>query len=99
MRRPRAFGRSAGSRQSIRCNPQVRRPSAQRGLLMRGFRRITRIALATTIVASGMTVVAADAQGASIGVSVRGVRIAEVYFDSPGPDNVSNKSLNGEWVK
>jgi hypothetical protein len=46
-----------------------------------------------------MTVAAADAHGAAIGVSVRGVRIVEIYFDSPGPDNVSNKSLNGEWVK
>ncbi|HEY2297188.1 MAG TPA: lamin tail domain-containing protein [Jatrophihabitans sp.] len=66
---------------------------------MRDFWRITRIALVSTIVASGMTVAAADAHGAAIGVSVRGVRIVEIYFDSPGPDNVSNKSLNGEWVK
>ncbi|GAA3153093.1 lamin tail domain-containing protein [Streptomyces rameus] len=28
-----------------------------------------------------------------------GVRIHHVWFDSPGSDNRSNKSLNGEWVQ
>ncbi|MEU3413694.1 MULTISPECIES: lamin tail domain-containing protein [unclassified Streptomyces] len=28
-----------------------------------------------------------------------GVRIHHVWFDSPGKDNRSNKSLNGEWVQ
>jgi Lamin Tail Domain len=27
------------------------------------------------------------------------IRIAKVYFDSPGADYGSNKSLNAEWVK
>ncbi|TDC89591.1 lamin tail domain-containing protein [Actinomadura sp. 7K507] len=27
------------------------------------------------------------------------VQIYRVYFDSPGSDNRSNKSLNGEWVQ
>ncbi len=28
-----------------------------------------------------------------------GVRIHHVWFDSPGSDNRSNTSLNGEWVQ
>ncbi|MEU7086399.1 lamin tail domain-containing protein [Streptomyces achromogenes] len=28
-----------------------------------------------------------------------GVKIHHVWFDSPGSDNRSNKSLNGEWVQ
>ncbi|MFF9022803.1 lamin tail domain-containing protein [Streptomyces eurythermus] len=28
-----------------------------------------------------------------------GVKIHHVWFDSPGTDNRSNKSLNGEWVQ
>ena len=28
-----------------------------------------------------------------------GIRIATIYFDSPGSDSGSNSSLNGEWVK
>ncbi|CAL9293354.1 lamin tail domain-containing protein [Streptomyces sp. SudanB182_2057] len=28
-----------------------------------------------------------------------GVKIHRVWFDSPGSDNRSNKSLNGEWVQ
>ncbi|MCP9964010.1 lamin tail domain-containing protein [Actinomadura madurae] len=38
-------------------------------------------------------VMAAPAEAASP------VQIYRVYFDSPGSDNRSNKSLNGEWVQ
>ena len=27
------------------------------------------------------------------------MKIPQIYFDSPGSDNGSNKSLNAEWVK
>jgi hypothetical protein len=28
-----------------------------------------------------------------------GIRISEIFFDSPGADNGSNSSLNGEWIR
>jgi hypothetical protein len=27
------------------------------------------------------------------------MQISEIYYNSPGPDNGSNRSLNGEWVQ
>jgi hypothetical protein len=32
-------------------------------------------------------------------VSFGAIRIAKIYFDSPGSDNGSNSSLNAEWIK
>jgi len=54
------------------------------------------------ILATGTAVVAAVA---TIGVTavpaeaVSTVQIYRVYYDSPGKDTGSNKSLNGEWVQ
>jgi hypothetical protein len=33
------------------------------------------------------------------GHSASGIRISEINFDSPGPDDGGNASLNGEWVQ
>jgi len=66
---------------------------------MRYVWQIARLLCAVIVAAGGITVVAADAQASSVPVAKRGVKIIEIWFDSPGPDNVSNKSLNGEWVK
>ena len=46
---------------------------------------------AAAVMALGL--MAAPAEAASA------VQIYRVYFDSPGKDNRSNKSLNGEWVQ
>ena len=37
--------------------------------------------------------------GSAGGPSTSGVKIVQIYFDSPGSDSGSNKSLNAEWVK
>lgn len=50
-------------------------------------------ALTTTAVAATLAVVAAP--GAEAAGSVH---IAKIYYDSPGSDTRTNKSLNGEWV-
>jgi len=34
----------------------------------------------------------------SVSATGGSIQIAEVYYNSPGVDNGSNKSLNGEWV-
>jgi hypothetical protein len=68
---------------------------------MPSFWRIARLMVATSLAATALTVVIADTAHASSTppVATGGVRIAEIYFDSVGPDNGSNQSLNGEWVK
>lgn len=65
------------------------------------FWRIARLMVATSLAATALNVVLADSANASSTppVATSGVRIAEIYFDSAGPDNGSNQSLNGEWVK
>ena len=37
--------------------------------------------------------------GSGSGSSTSGVKIVQIYFDSPGPDDHSNASLNAEWVQ
>lgn len=37
--------------------------------------------------------------GGGGGSSLRGVRLAVIFFNSPGPDTGTNRSLNGEWVR
>ena len=68
---------------------------------MRFVSQIARIVCATIVALGGITIAATGAHAATTTtpVATRGVRIVEIWFDSPGPDNVSNKSLNGEWVK
>lgn len=46
---------------------------------------------AATVAAVGLLAVPAEAASA--------VQIYRVYYNSPGTDNRSNKSLNGEWVQ
>ena len=68
---------------------------------MPNFWRIARLVVATSLAATALNIVLADSANASSTppVATRGVRIAEIYFDSAGPDNGSNQSLNGEWVR
>jgi hypothetical protein len=68
---------------------------------MPNFWRIARLMVATSLAATAINVVLADSAHASSTppVATSGVRIAEIYFDSAGPDNGSNRSLNREWVK
>jgi hypothetical protein len=67
---------------------------------MRAVGNIARILCASIVAAGGITVAAAGAHAAPRGpVAKRGVQIVEIWFDSPGPDNGTNKSRNGEWVK
>jgi hypothetical protein len=66
---------------------------------MRYLWPIMRVVCAVAVAAGGLTLAATSAQASAVPVASHGVKIVEVYFDSPGPDNVSNKSLNGEWVK
>ena len=60
--------------------------------------RLTRLMLATTLAAGALIVQGTSAHATPPPVARHGVRIVEIYFDSPGPDNATNKSLNGEWV-
>jgi hypothetical protein len=71
----------------------------EEGPVMRYVWQIARILCAVVVAAGGITIAAAGAHASTPVVAKRGVQIVEVWFDSPGPDNVSNKSLNGEWVK
>src|SRR6476660_2232042 len=66
---------------------------------MRSLSRSIGFVLATAVAAGAMTVAATSAHASTMSVSKGGVRIVEIYFDSTGPDNTSNKGLNGEWVK
>ncbi|MGW3495513.1 lamin tail domain-containing protein [Streptomyces sp. NPDC001020] len=50
-------------------------------------------ALAGAVALAGTAVLATPAQAAS------GVTIYHVWYDSPGKDDRSNKSLNAEWVQ
>jgi len=50
-------------------------------------------ALAGAVALTGTALLATPAQAAG------GVTIYHVWFDSPGSDNRSNKSLNAEWVQ
>ena len=63
------------------------------------FSRIMRIIVVGAVAAGALTVGTAGAHAAAPGVATRGVRIAEIYFDSAGPDDGSNRSLDREWVK
>jgi hypothetical protein len=60
---------------------------------------IMRALCAVAVAAGGITAAAAGAHASTPPVARHGVTIVEIWFDSPGPDNVSNKSLNGEWVQ
>jgi hypothetical protein len=66
---------------------------------MRHLWQIMRVLCAAAVAAGGITLAAAGAQASTLPVATHGVKIVEIYFDSPGPDNASNTSLNGEWVK
>lgn len=55
-------------------------------------RRVAAVACAVAVVGG---LAAAPAQAAAKPAKVR---IAKVYYDSPGPDRGSNSSLNHEWV-
>ena len=52
--------------------------------------------LAGSLVPAGMSVSSAAAPRA---VATGGVKIVQIYFDSPGSDTGSNASLDAEWVK
>jgi len=70
---------------------------------MRSQHRI-RIALGTVAAATLVAVLAvgpaqaAPAARTAAPSALGGVRIVKIFFDSPGPDNRSNASLNSEWV-
>ena len=53
---------------------------------------LARAALATALCLSGVVATAAPAQAAPA------VKIAKIYYDSPGSDRGGNLSLNGEYV-
>jgi hypothetical protein len=54
---------------------------------------------AAALAASVVTAIPAGAAGSSLHRAARsGVRITAIYFNSPGRDNGSNKSLDAEWV-
>jgi hypothetical protein len=60
------------------------------------MRKITGLwaALAGIVMALGLVVMS----GAPAQAAYR-IQISEIYYNSPGPDNGSNTSLNGEWVQ
>lgn len=53
--------------------------------------------LGTTLIAAG-TVAAALVAAPSPAYAASPVRIAKIYYDSPGSDTRSNTSLNGEYI-
>lgn len=57
------------------------------------MRKILATGAAVVATAATVGVLAAPAEAASA------VQIYRVYYDSPGSDNRSNSSLNGEWVQ
>jgi hypothetical protein len=58
--------------------------------------RLYRLAVAITVCASAAVAIPGPASAAP---STGGVKIVRIYFDSPGSDSGSNKSLNAEWVQ
>ena len=54
--------------------------------------RLVRSVLVGTLVAGGLLAVAPSASAAPC------VRIYRIYYNSPGKDDRSNKSLNAEWI-
>lgn len=61
-------------------------------------RTITRLALAAATAATLIAGPAVAAQAAPARATPR-VAISEIFYNSPGSDNRSNASLNGEWVQ
>ncbi|MEV6811533.1 lamin tail domain-containing protein [Micromonospora sp. NPDC051296] len=57
-------------------------------------RRLLGLVAALAVAVSGSLAVATPAQAAT-----PAIEITKVYYDSPGVDNRSNKSLNAEWVR
>ncbi|MGH2555295.1 MAG: lamin tail domain-containing protein [Actinomycetota bacterium] len=57
------------------------------------MKRIVRVALVGAMVAAGLLAVQPSASAAPC------VRISKIWYDSPGTDRGSNKSLNAEWVR
>jgi hypothetical protein len=55
--------------------------------------------LATVLVTLAAAGPASAGQAAPPAPALGGVRIVAIYFDPPGPDNRTNRSLNGEWVQ
>ena len=56
--------------------------------------KIRLLGLLSALVVGVSTLVAAPAQAAT-----PAVQLTKIYYDSPGVDNRTNKSLNAEWVR